>query len=279
LNNKACGQIGRLRLTRGSQFIFLFTAVSFFTACLKNPVTPPAVQPVVSKPDKQTLSFYKSGGWIPLGEPDSRFVPGSIFEMKPSQYPRWISSLGTCGVPDDVSKPNTSNGGTFSYTGTANYGASVVAKIKGVTLGPNFSKATTATLDQTGSGPSGLNIIAIAIWMSKNGGAFSSICTGYLSQPDIYVAQESYLVSSGKYTLKDSTGAKLNLLGLNNKILSLSANADATITADSSLQLSVPVYTALHAAVEANGLLKTLGNPSAGAIPVADQQILSKLPE
>ena len=274
-------EISLALLMRRSQWICLLSLLCLSIACVNNAKAPASPTPLgaAAKSSKQTLAFYKQAGWIPLQEPDSRFVPGSIFEVKNNQYPRWISSLATCGVPDDVLKPKNNDTGSWSYKGTATYDAGVVLQIKGVSIGPNFTKATTAILDQSDSGASAIDIIALAIWTSKSPGAFSSVCTSYLSQPDTYVAQESYRVGSGKYTLNDSTGAKLNLSGLKTKILTLSANADATITADSSLQLTVPVYTALHAAVEANGLLKTLGNPASPTIPTADQQILSKLPQ
>ena len=112
-------------------------------------------------------------------------------------------------------------------------------------------------------------------WMNKNSAAFSSICESYLSQPDVYVAQESYRVGNGTYTLKDS---KSRGISINADVLTLSADANAKVTGDSSLSLTVPVYTAVHQAIYAKDVLQTLTQPSRGLVKHADDAILSKLP-
>ena len=146
---------------------------------------------------------------MPLLEPDSRFVPGTIFETRANTAPRWISSLETCGIPKEVLAPVNNDTGTFKYSGDANYGAKAVLNIRGVSAGPNFSKASSATFQQSHSGASAIDILKVMEWMNKNPAAFSSICERYLSQPDVYVAEESYRVGQGTYTLKDSTGGGL----------------------------------------------------------------------
>ena len=111
--------------------------------------------------------------------------------------------------------------------------------------------------------------------MNNNPAAFSSICESYLSQPDVYVAQESYRVGNGTYTLKNSTGGGISIKA---DVLKLSADANAKVTGDSSLTLTVPVYTAVHQAVYAKDVLQTLTQPSRGPVAHADDAILSKLP-
>ena len=112
--------------------------------------------------------------------------------------------------------------------------------------GPNFSKVTSATFQQSDSGASAIDILKVMDWMNKNPSAFTSICKSYLSQPDVYVAQESYRVGSGTYTLKDSTGGGISIKA---NVPKVSVDANAKVTGDSSLTLTVPVYTAVHQAV------------------------------
>ena len=267
----------RLRSSRRlASFGFEMIAIAaILSGCVKQPkatVAPGPIPPEISKP---TYQAYRSGGWVPLWEPDSRFVPGTIFEVQQNTVPRWISSLDTCGVPKEVLAPVNNNTGTFKYTGDSTYGAKAVLNIHGVTAGPSFSKVTTATFQQSDSGASAIDIIKVMEWMNKNPAAFSSVCKNYLSQPNIYVVQESYRVGSGTYTLKDSTGGGITLKA---DILKLSADANAKISGDSSLTLTVPVYTAVHQAVYAKDVLQTLTQPSRGSVDYADDAILAKLP-
>jgi len=224
---------------------------------------------------KATYDAYRQGGWVLLLEPDSRFVPGTIFETRANTAPRWISSLEACGVPKKVLAPVNNDTGAFKYSGDANYGAKAVLNISGVSAGPNFSKVSSATFQQSDSGASAIDILKVMEWMNKNPAAFSSICERYLSQPDVYVAQESYRVGKGTYTLKDSTGGGISIKA---DVLKLSADANAKVTGDSSLSLTVPVYTAVHQAIYAKDVLQTLTQPSRGLVAHADDAILSKLP-
>jgi hypothetical protein len=228
---------------------------------------------------KATAAAYKAGGWVPLQEPDSRFVPGTIFKAVPGQWPRWVSSLETCGVPKDVLNAVSNNSGSFKYTGDAAYGANAVLTIRGVTPGPSFSEAQTATFAQSDAGASAIDIIRVGDWFRQHPASFSSLCRGFLSEPNTFVAQESYRVGSGTYTLKDSKNAALNLKGLQTKILTLSADANAKITGESSLTLTVPVYTAVHQAVYANDMFDLIENPTrGGGLNYGDSEINKALP-
>ena len=146
---------------------------------------------------KATYDAYRQGGWVPLVEPDSRFVPGTIFEIKENTAPRWISSLETCGIPKKVLAPLNNDTGTFKYSGDANYGAKAVLNIR---------------------------------------------------------------------------------VSIKADVLKLSADANAKVTRDSSLSLTVPVYTAVHQAIYAKDVLRTLTQPSRGLVKHADDAILPKLP-
>jgi len=218
---------------------------------------------------------YITHGWIPLEAPDSRFVPGSVFMVKQGQPPQWLASLESCGVPKAVLEPTSSNSGQFTSTVEQKYGAGVVLKISGVTAGPDFKKARTATITQTESGPSAFDILKVIVWMTdpNNDNAFAPACRQFLEQENTYIARESYRIGSGTFTLKDETGAALNLSGLNVKIIEISANAGLKLTSDSKLQLAVPVFTAVREAVYANKVLKPLGE-GGGTLRFADQKIL-----
>jgi hypothetical protein len=273
---------GRVRVLRARLscqpviFVFSLIAISVvLSSCAKHPrpvIGPGAIAPSISK---ATYDAYRKGGWVPLVEPDSRFVPGTIFESKENTAPRWISSLETCGVPKKVLAPVNNDTGTFKYSGDANYGANAVLNIRGVSAGPNFGKATSTTFQQSDSGASAIDILKVMAWMNQNPAAFSSICESYLSQPDVYVAQESYRVDNGTYTLKDSKSRGISIKA---DVLTLSADANAKVTGDSSLSLTVPVYTAVHQAIYAKDVLQTLTQPSRGLVKHADDAILSKLP-
>src|ERR1700758_2414664 len=176
---------------------------------------------MLPKKAKATLAAYKSAGWIPLQEPDSRFVPGTIFRALPGQWPQWISSLESCGVPKVILKPTRNNSGAFQYTGESVYGASAVLVLPGVSPGAGFANAHTAVIQQSDAGASAIDIIKVGDWIRNNHSAFSDVCRSYLAKPNTYVAQESYRVGVGTYVLKDKKDVTLSLQGL----LSISPSA------------------------------------------------------
>ena len=250
------------------------TAVSLFVlAKASAQMAGPGMVP--PKKAKATFAAYKAAGWVPLQEPDSRFVPGTIFRAVPGQWPQWISSLESCGVPKQVLKPVRSNSGTFQYNGESVYGASAVLSLPGISAGPDFKKAQIATFEQADAGASAIDIIKVGDWIRKNHPAFSDICRSYLSKPNIFVAQESYRVGSGTYTLKDSKEASLKLQGL----LLISPSVGVRKSGESSLTLTVPVYTGVHEAIYANDLLELITAPSRGVINYGDSEINSALPD
>jgi hypothetical protein len=230
---------------------------------------------ILPKKAKATLAAYKAAGWIPLQEPDSRFVPGTIFRALPGQFPQWISSLESCGVPKAILKPTKNNSGAFQYNGESVYGASAVLSLPGITAGPEFKSANSAVVQQSNAGASAVDIIKVGDWILHNHASFSDACRSYLSKPNTYVAQESYRVGSGTYALKDKKDVTLNLRGL----LLISPSASVTKSGETSLTLTTPVYTAVHGAVYANDLLELMTTPSRGVLNYADTEINSGLPD
>src|SRR2546425_10824438 len=61
--------------------------------------------------------FYVQNKWIPLPLPDSRFGPGTIFTYNKDTGIRYVSSLKTCGVPDEVSAGVRGQSGTLKFDG------------------------------------------------------------------------------------------------------------------------------------------------------------------
>src|SRR5580693_6379780 len=113
-------------------FVFSLIAISVvLLSCAKHPRPVIGPGPIAPSISKATYDAYRKGGWVPLVKPDSRFVPGTIFESKENTAPRWISSLETCGVPKKVAPVNNDTG-AFKYSGDATYGANAVLNIRGV---------------------------------------------------------------------------------------------------------------------------------------------------
>jgi len=226
-----------------------------------------------------TLDRYKAGGWIPLEEPDSRFVPGSIFKATPGHQPEWRSSLESCGVPKEVLTSVTNNTGSFQYTGDATYGAQAILNVPGITAGPQFNIVREVTFRQSDTGASTFDTIKALDWMTNNKSSFKPVCKQYLSEPYTFVAQDSYRVGGGTYTLLNSTNGKIDLQKPKTQVLRVSADAAATVSQDSSLTLTVPVYTAVREAIYADDFLKEVNFPTRGTLKKADTDILHNLPQ
>ena len=102
---------GRVRVLRARLycqpviFVFSLSRSLVLSSCAKRPRLVIGPGAIASSISKATYDAYRKGGWVPLVEPDSRFVPGTIFETKKNTAPRWISSLETCGVPKKVLAP------------------------------------------------------------------------------------------------------------------------------------------------------------------------------
>src|SRR5438093_6464956 len=111
--------------------------------------------------------FYIQNKWIPLPLPDSRFGPGTIFTYNKDTGIRYVSSLKTCGVPDEVSAGVKGQSGTLKFDGDSEYGADAVLKVVGVSAGPQFSKVTKTTVELNDHGPSSMDMFKLQIWLTK----------------------------------------------------------------------------------------------------------------
>ena len=257
-------------------FIFcsavVFTLLTLFATTAAQPASGPAI--MTPKKAKATLAANGAADWLPLQEPDSRFVPGTIFHAVPGQYPQWTSSLEKgCGVPKPVLKPVRDNIGTFQYFGDSVYGASALLRLPGISARPEFTKAQTVAFQQSDAGASAIDVIQVRRWIRKDDSAFSIICPRFLAKPNTYVAQESHRSGNGTYTLRDSKDVSLQSQGL----FFISSSVSIKKSGESSLSLTVPVYTAVHGAVHANDLLKLMTAPAKSGLHYADTDINSLL--
>lgn len=222
--------------------------------------------------------FYIQNHWIPLAEPDSKMAPGAVVTYTVKNGIQWQGTIvGRCGIPDDLLKAVPSDAGKLTFNTSSDYGASAVLNIKGVTVGPQWKKVKSTTLELDKHGPSSLDMVGIRLWMSNpdNASKIPQGCKDLLNAPNTYLIQEAYAVSQGKYTLKDSTDAELSLKGLQAGPLSLSADAHAKPSDDGSLEFTELLYTAVKNVQFANGGWQSLG--SSGQ-PSADDTILKQLP-
>jgi hypothetical protein len=253
------------------QWAAIATLLVFTTAC------PPQDSRAILSPDP-LYKFYLSHQWIPLPEPDSRFGPGAVFTFKPGSDPRWQGTLQDCGMPSDLTKAVEAQSGELEFNTSSDYGASAVLKLDGVTAGPQFSKVKSATLELERHGPSALNMVKLRVWLNDpdNRDKIPQVCKDLLNRADVYIVQEAYEVSKGKYTLKSEASGKVAVDGLKAGVLSLAPDAHTTIGSDGSLTFDETLYTAVRRLVYANGGWDSLGRP--GSAADADQQIINQLP-
>lgn len=211
----------------------------------------------------QLRDFYLKNNWIPLGEPDSRFQPGSIVRITQAEGITYVSDLKTCGVPDDILKPVTGEAPQLKFDRDGDYGAKAVLNVKGVTAGPDFSRISSTSLAYEKHGSDSLDILKIAIWLSKpeNAATLPKPCTDFLNAPDNYIVREAYEVSKGKYTLKGSNKASLTIKNLALGPVTIAPDAHANLTTTGELTFTDPVYTAIKRLKDTNGLLTILGQP------------------
>ena len=234
--------------------------------------------PKVEDVTQPLYRFYVDHGWIPLPEPDSRFSPGTVFSVLPDRRNlRWEGSLQDCGLPSDLVAPVQAAAGQLQFNLSGDYGASAALQIKGVSAGPDFSKVKTSTLTLDEHGPSSLNMIKIHLWIDdpENKDKIPQTCKDLLNKPNWYVVQEAYSVSKGKYTLKNSSGVKISLKGLDIGPLKIGADAHASTTEDGSLTFDQTLYTAVRELAFANGGFDSLGRSARSAD--IDHQVLSRL--
>ncbi len=221
--------------------------------------------------------FYVQNHWIPLPLPDSRFAPGVIFSYDEQTGIRYVSSLKTCGVPEDVTAPVVGQSGQLKFNTASDYGAKAVLQVKGVSAGPEFSKVKKTTLELSRHGPSSIDLFKVQIWLTdpSHAASFPQACKEGLAQPNVFIVQEAYMVSKGKYTLYDELGASIGVKGLKLGVVQIDPNASAKATDDGSLEFDEPLYTAVRRVRRINGGFQSLGKSA--ETKDADAEILKSM--
>ena len=125
-------------------------------------------------------------------------------------------------------------------------------------------------------GPQGLDRILLGEWFNDQNTKLSKACTDLLNDKDVYIAQESYQVTKGKYTLFGDTNFKVKLSNLNFGFFKIGGAAKAKNTSDGSVEFDAPVFTAIRRLKRtADGELRTLGTPAGEKID--DDEVRKKL--
>lgn len=210
--------------------------------------------------------FHPSNGnvvygsrWIALPLPDSRIMPGAIVSIQKGQI-AWESNLATCGAPARTLTPVASAGSSIVATRNADYDASAVLRIKGVEAGPQFDRVRKVSLTLDDHAAIGLDAIELGLWLHAPGTQLSPVCREFLTRKNVFIVQEAYRASKGRFTLYDANNRKIGLTGLTIGPLSLQANASAAVTAEGDLAFNEPMYTAVRRVkLMSDGSLKTLG--------------------
>ena len=255
---------------------YRFSILIVFLALITTACPPNNVGPIFQS--KEIYKYYLAHGWVPLPEPDSRFVPGMIVKIdKARQEFLSLGSLKDCGVPESAfGADGTGSGAQLSFTVDNDYGANAVLKIHGVSAGPEWSKVYKATLTLDKHGTTTANLAKFKLYLADTTATFPDACKSLLSAADTYVVYESYFISKGSYTLKDKDSAKISLTGLQAGPLNIGADAHATPSADGSLTYDETLYTAMHTMKYDNGNWTVLGQATDQSS--SDQEIIRQLP-
>jgi hypothetical protein len=221
--------------------------------------------------------FYLDHDWVPLDIPDSKYAPGSILQITKTTGIVYVSSVKTCGVPDDALGVVPGASPKLTFSRDADYGAKAVLGVKGISIGPEWDKVKKTTLEHDDHGADAIDILKLQIWLTdpSNQSKIPKACTDFLNAPDSYIVRESYRVSKGKYTLHGENGAQLKVTGLQLGPVKIDPDAHAKVTQDGSLEFTDPVYTAIKRLRDTNGMLQPLA-PGAQATD-ADPKVKAML--
>jgi hypothetical protein len=240
----------------------ILAAAFFFTAC-------PTVKDVYSP--KELTKLLKKAGFVPLPFPDSKCCPGSIIKVTDKDGVIWIDDLTSCNYPlREFEEPSHIPAVTF--TKKCEFGATALINIKGITAGPGFERVSKIQFEITDHGADALRLIKLKVWMAdpENIKRVNTACLDELAKSDVYLVTEAFRISKGKYTLFDSSGAKIKIeTPLLKNLIQVQPEVKYEVTADGSLVIEQPVYFAVRKATRVGGDFEPLGR-AAGEAEVAD---------
>ena len=216
-------------------------------------------------------------GFIILPIADSAMRPGSIIEVKPipgaPAQVRWLADIRSCGLKDDDLGFLQGNTGQLSSSKQFSLDANVAVQILAIKseFKPQLQAAKSAVLKTDNTGLDRIDLIKTSSWFSLPGNisAMPPVCKTYLMQPNTYLVNEAFRVSSGSYTFTNSAGAGINLTALQGQ--NFSAAANVKITSDGSITVTSPEYIAVRDVKQVSlGTFQTMGTAGTANIPSAD---------
>lgn len=206
-------------------------------------------------------------GWVEAPLPDSKLGPGAIVQMTPVDEKtvdlRWLGSLQeSCGLPENVISiksgdvPGVVTGKDYSI------GAKVAASIAkiGVGVGAEAKGARSATLTIGAASADAFDLIRFRGWLAvpANAASLTASCGSTLSEPNIYVIQEAFVISDGSFSFRNEAGAKIAVDLPPNVPVQVGTDASGKTTGD--LLIKKPIVFAFHRIQQVkDGKFSTLG--------------------
>ncbi len=199
-------------------------------------------------------------GWTMVPLPNSALLPGAVVEVTsadggtitskgPIQI-RWLGSLQDCGVPFDALAVNTASVPGIVSGDTFSLDASVAAKAAGVslgTLGVNGNDGAHLTIET--SSDESLDYLHFSNWLNNpvNHKAINDACGPELTESNVFIVQEAFVISSGSYSFIDAAGGTISVAPPSSPV---NGSADVTIGSNGSITIGAPTVFALKALQE-----------------------------
>lgn len=218
-------------------------------------------------------------GGVPLVVPDSRYVPGSVFQLRPEKPPAFLDSeefLRSCAVPNDLLTPLTGNPMSAQVAGSAEFGADALLGYQGIEAGAEFSTIKSTSLDVGDARPSGLATARLNVWLQDNPTGLSNSCKTQLESPAYYVVGDTLRIAQSTFELRDKNGVKMELTApLLSRVVKVQPSANVAITAAGNLSIDQPVTVCVRQLAYKNGALQVLGDDEPkGTLAEGDRTLL-----
>jgi hypothetical protein len=211
-------------------------------------------------------------GGVPLHFPDSRYVPGAVFQLQEKKAPAFLDSgdfLKTCGVPPEYFDVNKSEPVAAGISGAVEVGAGALLQYQGVKGGANFKSVKKATLNVQNARAWGLPTPRINVWLEDNPAGLKASCKSQLASPAYYVVGDTLRIEQSEYVLHDEKGGDIQLTAPElEQIVDAQVNAKASVTTDGKLSIGQPVTICVRQAVWRDKGFAVLGD---GEPSIADR--------
>jgi len=224
---------------------------------------------------------------VPL--PNSSLLPGAVIQVtagdgkpittgSPLQI-RWLGSLqGNCKVPENMLAINAASIPGITSDKTFSFDASIAAKAAGLTLGSLGANVShDADLSISTSADQSLNYLQFTSWVNDpiNHAVVDKACGSILTQPNVFIIQEAFVISAGDYNFKNSGGAKISVAPPN---VPVNGSADVSFANGGTITIKAPTVFALKALqeIESGSFQLATVEPAAINLRVVKQHQLTK---